>query len=239
MESIATLGTITGLALSSGLRLYSTVLMVGLGVRFDWFTPPPALQQLEVLASTPVLIVAGVLYAVEFLADKIPWVDTLWDSIHTFIRPLGAAILTATALGDVDAGIKTGAMLLSGAVALSSHSAKAGTRVAANQSPEPFSNLGLSLAEDALSVGGVWLALTHPVAMLVVVTITVALVIWLVPKLIRALRRQAARVRAMLRGEGFGGPALRDPVPDRLQDEVAKRVDLVDRGVDVGGDPDS
>lgn len=239
MDAIATLGTITGLALSSGLRLYSTILVVGLGIRFGWFAPPAPLEQLEVLSRTPILVIAAVLYLVEFLADKIPWVDTLWDAVHTFIRPIGAGVLTATALGEVDPVVKAGAVLLSGAVALSSHSAKAGTRVAANHSPEPFTNVGLSLGEDVLSVGGVWLALTHPVAMLVVVAITVGLVIWLVPKLIRALRRQADRVRTMFGAGRRPAVGSGDAGLDRGQDQVAERVDLVDRGVDVRGDPDS
>ena len=238
MESIATLGTITGLALTSGLRLYSTILVVGLGMRFGWFTPPPALGQLEVFSSTPVLIIAGVLYVVEFLADKIPWVDTVWDSIHTVIRPLGAGVVAATALGDVDPAMKTGAFLLSGAVALSSHSAKAGTRIAANHSPEPFSNIGLSLAEDALSVGGVWLAFTHPVAMLIVVVIVVALILWLVPKLIRLLVAQARRVRDALTGNRPKIAALRDAALDRGLDQPGKGVDLVDGRIDVGRHPD-
>ncbi len=200
MDVIATLGSIMGLGLVSGIRLYSTVLAVGLGIRFGLIRPAPALEHLSVLGSTPVLIIAGVAYLAEFLADKIPLVDSAWDMVHTFIRPIGAAVLAATALGPVDPAVKVGAILLAGSVALSGHSAKAGTRAVINQSPEPFSNIAASLAEDGLVVGGVWLALSHPVVALVAVLIIVGLIVWLVPKLFRLLRRQLGRVRAFLAG---------------------------------------
>ncbi len=200
MDAISTLGSLMGLGLVSGIRLYSTVLVVGLGLRLGLLKPPPGLEHLSVLASTPVLIVAGVVYVIEFLADKIPLVDSVWDVIHTFIRPAGAALVAATALGPVDPGIKVGAILLAGFIALSGHSAKAGTRALINQSPEPFTNIGASLAEDGLVVGGVWLALSHPVVALVVVLVFIGLVIWLVPKLFRLLRRQLARLRGLFRG---------------------------------------
>jgi hypothetical protein len=148
-----------------------------------------------VLAQTPILIIAGVCFVLEFVADKIPWVDSIWDAVHTFIRPIGAAVLAATAVGAVDPLIAVGAVLLSGGVAFSSHSAKAGTRVAANHSPEPFSNIGLSVAEDGIALGGVWLALTHPIIALAIVAVAVAFTIWFIPKLIRLLRREWSRIR--------------------------------------------
>ena len=116
--------------------------------------------------------------------------DTFWDAIHTFIRPLGAALLAVTALGPVDPVVKLGAFLLCGGIAFSSHSAKAGTRLAANQSPEPFSNIGLSLVEDGVAVSGVWLALAHPLVTLGIVILCVAVILWLVPKLFRLFRRK-------------------------------------------------
>lgn len=190
-----------GLAFTSGLRLYSTVLAVGLGARFGYLTIPPALSQLEVLERTPVLIIAAVCFVLEFVADKIPWVDSIWDAVHTFIRPIGAGILAATALGAVDPSIAVGVALLSGGVALSSHSAKAGARIVANHSPEPFSNIGLSVAEDGLVFGGVWLALAHPIVSLVLVAIAVLVTIWLIPKLIRLLRREWATIQAFFAGQ--------------------------------------
>ena len=193
MESLTTLGTLLGLGLVSGIRLYSTVLAVGLGIRFGFLALPPELANLEVLATTPVLVIAGVVYLIEFLADKIPFVDSLWDLGHTFIRPVGAAVLAATAIGPVDPVVKVSVILACGFVAFSGHSAKAGTRAFVNQSPEPFSNIGLSLGEDGLVFGGVWLSLAHPLVMLVVVILAVGAIIWLVPKLIKLLRRHVQR----------------------------------------------
>lgn len=205
MDAIATLGSLTGLAFTSGLRLYSTVLATGLGIRFGLIKLPPALSHLDVLASAPILIIASVVYSAEFLADKIPWFDSVWDAIHTFIRPLGAAILGAVAIGSVDPALKLGAFLLCGTVALSSHSAKAGTRLVANHSPEPFTNIGLSLGEDAVVVGGIWLALTHPIVALCIVIVLVALIIWLVPRIIRLVRASHGRITAMIQGRPLKG----------------------------------
>jgi len=184
----------------SGIRLYSTVLAVGLGIRLHFLEVPPSLSHLEVLAETPVLLIAGSVYLVEFLADKIPVVDSLWDMVHTFIRPVGAAVLAATAIGPVDPVVKLSVILACGFVAFSGHSAKASTRVLVNQSPEPFSNIGLSLGEDVLVAGGVWLALNHPILTFVLVLVTVALIIWLVPKVFRLIRRQIGSVWNFVRG---------------------------------------
>lgn len=198
-DAIAQLGSISGLAFLSGIRLYSTVLVVGLGIRLGFLHLPERLSSLSVLGTTPVLIIAGTAYAAEFIADKIPWFDSVWDTVHTIIRPLGAAVLAATALGDVDPVVKIGAVLLSGAIALTGHSAKAGTRLLANHSPEPLSNIGLSLGEDALVVGGVWTAVRHPVITLVVVIILVAVILWTLPKLFRLFRRQIQRLKEAIR----------------------------------------
>src|SRR5688572_26751183 len=201
MDAITTLGTLLGLAFVSGVRLYSTILAVGLGIRWEFFTLPPALSSLEVLGETPILLLAGAIYTIEFVADKIPWVDSLWDSVHTFIRPLGAGVLAATAMGDVSPAVKLGAALLCGGVALSSHSTKAGTRIVANHSPEPFSNIGLSLAEDGIVLGGVWLAVNYPLVALGVAVAGVAFAIWLIPKIIRLVRRQASSLRDLASGQ--------------------------------------
>jgi uncharacterized protein DUF4126 len=195
MPDVTTLGALTGLAFVSGMRLYSTVLALGVGLRLGAIHLPASLSHLEVLASTPVLVIAGLLYLVEFVADKVPWVDSLWDSVHTFIRPFGAALLGFAAVGDVDPVVKMGAFLVSGSIALSSHSAKAGTRLVVNHSPEPFSNILLSLAEDGFVVTGVWLALAHPMIALVIVIVLVAIIAWCIPKLLRLFRRSAETLR--------------------------------------------
>jgi hypothetical protein len=187
METLNLLGSTMGLGLVSGLNLYATVLTVGLGVRFGLITLNAELHGLEVLASPYVLIAAGILFVVEFLADKIPWVDSIWDSIHTFIRPLGAAVVAATAIGAVNAETAIIAALCAG-VSLSGHSAKAGTRLLANHSPEPFSNIALSLIEDVLVVFGSWLALTHPAIMLAIAVAFLIAFSWFAPKAFRLIR---------------------------------------------------
>ena len=189
METIATLGSLLGIGFLSGIRLYSTVLAVGLGIRFGFLDLPAGLAHLDVLASTPVIAVAATVYTVEFVADKIPLVDSMWDAVHTFIRPVGAAIVGATAIGPVDPAISIAVALLCGFVALSGHGAKATTRVAVNHSPEPFTNAGISLAEDGLVLGGVWLALEHPLVSLGVVAVLVVLSVWLVWAFYSMVRR--------------------------------------------------
>jgi len=189
MDPLATLGALLGLGFVSGIRLYSTVLAVGLGIRFGFLDLPAGLAHLDVLASTPVIAVAATVYTVEFVADKIPLVDSMWDAVHTFIRPVGAAIVGATAIGPVDPAISIAVALLCGFVALSGHGAKATTRVAVNHSPEPFTNAGISLAEDGLVLGGVWLALEHPLVSLGVVAVLVVLSVWLVWAFYSMVRR--------------------------------------------------
>lgn len=208
MPELTTIGALSGLAFVSGMRLYSTVLAVGLGLRFGKVDLPASLSSLEALSSTPVLIIAGVLYLIEFVADKVPWVDSLWDSVHTFIRPLGAAVLGVAAVGDVDPIVRAAAFLMTGSIALSSHSAKAGTRLAVNHSPEPFSNIGLSLAEDGLVVAGIWLAFAHPVVALVIVLVLVAIIAWSIPKLFRMFRRSATTIRNFFSLHRPGAPHI-------------------------------
>lgn len=187
-----------GLGLVSGLNLYATVLTVGLGIRLGVITLNPELSGLAVLASPYVLIAAGVIYLVEFFADKIPWVDSIWDGVHTLIRPLGAAVIGATAIGAVEPQTAVIAALCAG-VSLSGHSVKAGTRLLANHSPEPFSNIGLSLVEDVLVVIGSWLALAHPAIMVAVVVVFLIAFAWFAPKAFRLMRVEYLATLALLK----------------------------------------
>ena len=187
-----------GLGLVSGLNLYATVLTVGLGIRLGLITLSPEMSGLEVLSSPYVLIAAGVIYLVEFFADKIPWVDSVWDGVHTVIRPLGAAVIGATAIGAVEPRMAVIAALCAG-VSLSGHSVKAGTRLLANHSPEPFSNIALSLGEDVLVVFGSWLALRHPAIMVTVVAIFLIAFAWFAPKAFRLMRVEYLATLALLR----------------------------------------
>jgi hypothetical protein len=147
---------------------------------------PPAL---EVLAHPLVLGIAGALYLIEFVADKVPYVDSIWQAVHTFIRPPAAALLAFAAMGGAPAHWRWAAALLAGSVALTSHSTKASARAAANVSPEPFSNWALSFGEDILSVWLTWLATVHPVATIIVVTLLIALSAFLLYHLFHFLRR--------------------------------------------------
>jgi len=202
VDTIALLGSSLGLGFLAGIRLYATVLAIGLAVRFQLLHLHEGMRGLEVLADWRILALAGVAFLTEFFADKIPWVDTAWDAIHTFIRPLGAALLAATALGDVDPTLRTSLALLTGGVALTSHSGKAATRAVVNHSPEPFSNVALSLAEDAMVPAGIWLATAHPVITLCLVVVAVVLTIIFIRLAVNALRSSFAAMRRL-----FGGVA--------------------------------
>jgi hypothetical protein len=189
---LTTLGTAMGSAWLSGINLYATVVTLGLLERFHLVKLP---GDLNILGNWWVIGLAGGMYLIEFVADKIPAVDSVWDAVHTFIRVPAGAILAATAFADFDPGIKWAAMILGGGVALGSHGAKAATRLAANTSPEPVSNIVLSIGEDILTFGSTILMAFFPVVILVVVVIFLILLVWLGPKVIRALRRMLARLR--------------------------------------------
>lgn len=194
MDTLQLLGSTFGLSFLAGIRLYATVLALGLGIRFGLFHLPAQLNGLEVLAHPAVLIAAGIAYIAEFISDKIPWFDTLWDSVHTFIRPVGAALLGAAALGTLDPKLRVVLAILCGGVALTSHSSKAATRVMANHSPEPFSNIALSLAGDVAAPVGVWFAMQHPIATFVMVAIAMVLFAVLARVIFRKLRSVLARL---------------------------------------------
>jgi hypothetical protein len=187
---LETIGLIAGSGWASGLNLYLATLMVGIAGRAGWADIP------DVLTRTDVMIVAGVLFVVEFVADKVPFLDNFWDVIHTFIRPIGAAAVGAVIAGESGSvGAAVGG-ILSGALALDAHAAKASTRVMVNASPEPVSNIAVSLFEDVSVAALVALAVTYPVVTVVVVAVLVvaatALTIWLW----KAVRRVWWRVKA-------------------------------------------
>jgi len=194
MNPIDTLGLSLGAGFSSGLNLYATVATLGLLERFGVIHLP---QSLHVLSHPVILVVAVVFYLVEFLADKIPYVDTVWDAIHTFIRPPAAALLAYSAAGAAPAEWRWAAALLAGSVALTSHGTKASARAAVNTTPEPFSNWALSFGEDVLAVWLTWMATVHPVATTVIVIILVAVSLFLLFHLFRFARRALQRLFAM------------------------------------------
>ena len=189
MDLIVSLGRTLGFSLTSGVNLYATVAILGLAVRFDWVSLPP---QYQVFANDWIIGIALTLYVIEFVADKIPYIDTLWDSVHSFIRPAGGALVAIATLGEASPVMEVLIGLLGGTVAAGSHFTKASTRVAANASPEPFSNWALSFVEDIFVVGLGILALKYPVvAFVITVAILIMIVLafrWIVRKLTRLAR---------------------------------------------------
>ena len=192
MDLIVSLGRTLGFSLTSGVNLYATVAILGLATRYDWVDLP---AQYDVFAADWVIGLSTILFVVEFVADKIPWVDSMWDSVHTFIRPVGGALVAIATLGEASPALEVIIGLLGGTIAAGSHFTKASTRVAANASPEPFSNWALSFMEDAFVLGLGLLALKYPVAAFVI-TVLILLVIvlalrWIIRKL-RGLARPVA-----------------------------------------------
>jgi hypothetical protein len=176
-----------GFSFAAGINLYATVAILGLASRFQWVTLPP---QFRVFDNDVVIGVALVLYVVEFVADKIPWVDTIWDAVHTVVRPLGGAFIAVATLGDASPTTEGLVALLGGALAAGTHFTKAGTRVVANASPEPFSNWILSTVEDVFVVGLGVLALKYPAAAAVVVCVGVILIVACAAWIARAVQRR-------------------------------------------------
>lgn len=190
MEIIAALGRTMGFSFAAGINLYATVAILGLASRYQWVKLP---SQFQVFDNDWVIGTAIVLYIVEFVADKVPWFDSVWDAIHTAIRPIGGAVIAVTTLGDASPATETIVGLLGGTLAAGTHFTKAGTRAVANTSPEPFSNWVLSLAEDLFVVGLGFLALKYPVAAALVVVLGTVLIAAFAVVLVRALRRRWTR----------------------------------------------
>ncbi len=186
MNPLETLSLVLGAGFSSGLNLYATVATLGLLQRFGVIQLP---EHLRILSHPVVLGIAGVLYLLEFLADKVPYLDSIWQAVHTFIRPPTAALLAFGATAAAPDAWRWGAALLAGGIALTSHGTKASARAAVNLSPEPFSNWALSFGEDVLAVWVVWFATAHPTAAIIVVSVLFGVSLFLLYHLFRFLRR--------------------------------------------------
>jgi len=198
MNLLSILGLAFGAAWSSGINLYATVATLGLLQHYQVAHLPGGLQ---VLDNWVVIGVALFMYAVEFMADKVPLVDTLWDALHTFIRVPAGAIVAGAATSDLNPTVQVVALLLGGGLALSTHGTKATARAAVNTSPEPFSNWTLSILEDVITIGAAVLAVLNPVVMLVVILIFLLLLAWILPKVLRRLRGMLAAARNFFRGK--------------------------------------
>ncbi|TCK07108.1 DUF4126 domain-containing protein [Marinobacterium mangrovicola] len=175
-----------GVAWASGINLYATLLMLGVLNNMGHIDLPPGL---EIVGDPLVIMAAGLMYCVEFFADKVPGVDTGWDTLHTFIRIPAGAALAAGAVGDISPVVGLAAAIVGGSVAAGSHSLKAGTRVMINTSPEPVTNWTASFSEDLIVLGGLWAALNHPWWFLAAFVLFILFLIWVLPKLWRGIKR--------------------------------------------------
>lgn len=187
---LTTLGRTLGFSFAAGVNLYATVAILGLASRYGWVSLPP---QFQVFNNDLVIGAAIVLYVIEFFADKIPYVDTLWDMLHTVIRPVGGALIAVTTLGEASPTLEGLVALLGGTIAAGSHLTKTSTRAVANTSPEPFSNWILSLGEDLFVVGLGYLALQYPLAALAVAIALTVLIVIFAAVIVRTVRRWFGR----------------------------------------------
>jgi len=193
-----TLALTMGLAWASGINLYATLLTLGFLANTGNIVLPPDLQ---VVANPVVMMAAGLMYFIEFFADKTPGVDTGWDAIHTFIRIPAGAMLAAGAIGDLNPAVEIAAAIMGGSLAAGSHATKAGTRVLINTSPEPFSNWFASIGEDIAVIGGVWACINHPVVFLVALVFFILFMIWWLPKIWAGVKKVFRFITNLFREE--------------------------------------
>src|SRR6266513_1469638 len=211
VEKLDLLAVALGLAALAGINLYLTVFATGLAIHFHWITLAPAYHSLEVLGNPVIVTIAGILYFLEFFADKIPWFDSAWDAVHTVIRPIGGALLAIQVLGHPSPAFTVIVALLAGGTSLIAHTAKATTRLATNTSPEPFSNIGLSLGEDAAVLGGLALVHFNPLLALTIFLIAIGVFFYFARRILRSIKGKIGRARKKL-----DEPADRNvPVHDR------------------------
>lgn len=210
-DLVQTLALSLGAGWASGINLYAALLVLGLLGATGRMELP---EGLEVLADPLVMFAAGFMYLVEFFTDKVPGVDTVWDTLHTFVRIPAGAMLAAGAVGDAGLGAELAMALLGGGMAAASHATKAGTRVLINTSPEPFTNWTASILEDFSVVAGLLMAVNYPVLFLALLVLFLLLLIWLLPKLWRGIKRIFGTIAGWLRGTRKGvsvpsGPDIR------------------------------
>ena len=190
VDALIALGRTVPFAFASGINLYATVAVLGLCSRFHIVALP---DQFKAFEHPLIIAVALTMYVVEFVADKVPWFDSLWDTVHTVVRPIGGALVAVTALGDASAGAQAVAALLGGSVAMTTHLGKAGTRAVANTSPEPFSNWALSLGEDAIAIGLTYFAIQHPLLALAIAVFLLVAIVACATVLLRSARSRVGR----------------------------------------------
>src|SRR5947199_2988654 len=218
VEKLDLLAVALGLAALAGINLYLTVFVAGLAIHFHWITLASQYQSLEVLANPWIITVAGVLYFLEFFADKIPWVDSIWDAVHTIIRPIGGVLLAIQVLGHPSPAFTVIVALLAGGTSLVAHTAKAATRLASNTSTEPFSNIGLSLREDAAVLGGLALMHFNPLLALIILLIAIGAFFYFALRILRATKAKIWLAWKKLNGPADRGLPVKLPIspPPRL-----------------------
>ena len=210
-----------GASWASGVNLYAAIAVLGISGATGSIELPPDLQILE----NPVVIVAAsIMYVAEFIVDKIPGVDTAWDSVHTFIRIPAGAMMASAAVGDVGPAMELSAAIMGGGLAAASHATKAGSRIVINASPEPFTNWAASITEDVAVIGGLWVALHHPWLFLWLMLVVILLMIWLLPKIWGAVKSVFGWIGRLF-GAKHAPPAATTPDPSSGRD----RMDMLDR----------
>lgn len=198
VERLDVVSVALGLAALAGVNLYLTVFATGLAIHFHWIILAPRYQSLEVLGNPWIIGIAGILYLLEFFADKIPWVDSIWDAVHTVIRPIGGALLAIQVLGHPNPAFTVIVALLAGGTSLLAHTAKSATRLASNTLPEPLTNVGLSLGEDAAVLGGLTLVNLSPLLALVIFLIAFGLFYYFARRVLRSIKNKIGLPRKKL-----------------------------------------
>ena len=189
MSAVQLIALASTVSLLAGWRLYLVTFAVGLAMKFGWIALPQQLHALDVLANNWIISIAAVGALAEFFADKIAWVDSAWDAVHSIIRPVGGALLSMAIVDGGDPAWQVGSLLLGGGAALIAHAGKAGARALVNASPEPFSNVAVSTGEDVATAGLLGLAIANPVAAAIIAVILVMLSLWLVFAARRLIKR--------------------------------------------------
>jgi hypothetical protein len=219
MEVLQTLSVALGLATLSGYSLYLTVFATGLSIHLGWVHLAPQFASLSVLGDPVILIISGILFVLEFFADKIPWVDSVWDAVHTVIRPLGGAFLAVRALGSTNPVLEVAIALLGGAMSFASHSLKASTRLVVNSSPEPFSNIAVSTGENILVLGAVTLLWHYPIVVFSICVVVFALTFYFLPRIWRSISVNLWMIARKLNQLSLGNTDIKlpDQFPARFE----------------------
>ena len=198
MDTVHIIALTMGVAWASGINLYAAIFMLGFLGSTGHIVLPPDLQ---VLTDPLVMFAAGLMYCVEFFADKTPGVDSAWDTVHTFIRIPAGAVLAMGAVGDVSPAVELAAFILGGTLAAGTHATKTGTRILINTSPEPVSNWTASISEDLAVIAGLWAALNYPWLFIIAMVVFIIIMIWLLPRLWRAIKGVFIYIRDIFRGK--------------------------------------